>query len=60
MPTLLQKIPENPSQEAHDPFFFCTAVHRSAQACQVMYDMIDRLTHPQHARSALLRCVVLA
>ena len=26
----------------------------------IMYALIDRLTHPQHSRSALLRCAVLA
>jgi len=25
-----------------------------------MYALIDRLTHPQHSRSALLHCAVLA
>jgi hypothetical protein len=26
----------------------------------VMYALTDRLAHPQHSRSALLRCAVLA
>jgi hypothetical protein len=26
----------------------------------VLHALIDRLTHPQHPRSALLRCAVLA
>jgi hypothetical protein len=47
--------------EVHDPFSFSappfTGPHRHAM---VMYALIDRLTHLQHSRSALLRCAVLA
>jgi hypothetical protein len=48
-------------QEVHDPFSFSappfTGPRRHAR---VMYALTDRLTHPQHSRSALLRCAVLA
>src|SRR3989337_1481367 len=47
--------------EVHDPCSFSappfTGPRRHAIA---MYALIDRLTHPQHSRSALLRCAVLA
>jgi hypothetical protein len=48
-------------REIHDPFSFSapplTGPRRHAI---VMYALIHRLAHPQHSRSALLRCAVLA
>jgi hypothetical protein len=45
--------------EVHDPFSFSappfTGTRRHAM---VMNALIDRLTHPQHSRSALFRCAV--
>jgi hypothetical protein len=47
--------------EVHDPFSFSappfTGPRRHAM---VLYALTDRLTYPQHSRSALLRCAVLA
>jgi len=47
--------------EVHDPFSFSappfTGPRRHAI---IMYALIDRLARPQHLRSALLRCAVLA
>jgi hypothetical protein len=46
--------------EVHDPCSSSappfTGPRRHAM---VIYALIDRLTHPQHSRSALLRCAVL-
>jgi hypothetical protein len=38
--------------------FFCTAAHRSVQASHKVFSSIHLFTHPQHSRSALLRCAV--
>ena len=47
--------------EVHDPFSFSAPPFtRPRRHAIVMYALIDRLTHPQHSRSALLRCAVLA
>jgi hypothetical protein len=45
----------------HDPFSFSAPPFTGPRRhVIVMYALIDRLTHPQHLRSALLRCAVLA
>jgi hypothetical protein len=41
-------------------FFFCTAFTGPRRHAMVTHALIDRLVHPQHLRSALLRCAVLA
>jgi hypothetical protein len=58
--SVMQKISIVIIYDARDPFSFSappfTGPRRHAI---IMYALIDRHAHPQHSRSALLRCAVL-
>jgi hypothetical protein len=43
-----------------DPLLFLHHRSQVPAGMPLTYALIDRLTHPQHSRSALLRCAVLA
>ncbi len=47
--------------EVHDPFSFSAPPFTGPRRHAIAMDALtDRLTYPQHSRSALLRCAVLA